>query len=428
MRARLSILAGVLAAACAPTLSGGPCSLEQQDCPANQTCAPLADGGGACVVSTGTGATTSGTTGASSSGTPSSTSSGATSTGTSGGPPVFSGIVQLNGGAVPVRDAWVYGFQGIPYLTDAGGLGGYAFVATADAAGAFSFSGPATDGSYGFVAQYDLDGDGLMSQLGGDADGTAVITSAGAPGALGLALDVETATCFSVTVQFAYDGGAETYLAGVGAEIPDISNDVPFTHAREMSTAEANYDAGGAPFPAGATPPGALKLTPSNAPAGAGNPIANAWIFTAISDGGQPLSDTGAFTFTLSDQGVRTPSQYPYGTCVVGYAPPPGLPTNVSSGADGSGGKILRWIDPGGTRSAAFLGDVVTVFEAGTIVYTTPAGSFDTSPLDLTVSRLQGHCLTVAIPCTAEIVGYFQVSDPNARSEAIEGGGVFQPL
>ena len=295
---------------------------------------PSMDGGGYCAyssgtVSTTTSSTTSGSTsssGATSTSSSGSSSSATTSTSSSGGttsgntPVVFEGRVQLNGGAVPTRDAWVYGFQGIPFLNGTS-IGGYAFIATADAGGTFAISSTVTDGGYAFAAQYDLDGDGLSSLLAGDALNTNPVFTA-APN-LGLLLDIETSTCFSVTAQVQLDGGVHTYLAAVGAQVFDTVNGKLFMSGGDLTTAQVSFDAGsGVTFNGG---PGTQQLTFETS-TGA-NPYT--WVYSVPTGGTQPLPDTGAFVFTLSDLLVtsRTPST-PAAAASSGMPlPPPSLAT-----------------------------------------------------------------------------------------------------
>src|ERR1700722_16177193 len=90
-------------AACPPTLSGEPCDLSLDDCPAGQVCTSTSAGP---VCKSGTALADGGQDGGLN-------GDGGADGGGNGGT-TFAGIVTLNGGAVPIKESWVYQFGGPP--------------------------------------------------------------------------------------------------------------------------------------------------------------------------------------------------------------------------------------------------------------------------------------------------------------------------
>ena len=436
MRRQILLLSAALAVgACPPQLTGAPCDLtgaNSNDCPTGQACVAASDGGGVCVSGatfgdsgvpdSGTGPADAGRDAGMDAGTDAGMDGGEiVDAGPDGGGAVFAGNVVLNGGAAPVDNAWVYGFEGPPNITDAG-VTNQAFFATADAGGTWAVGGPVTENGYYFAAQYDITGTGNSQQINpGDFVGVSALTGISQPNALDLTIDVETSTCQSYTAEIEVDGGPPelTVLLGLSAQVYNIQTDSPFTAAIDLSIRAADFDAGGATVPGG--PPSTFALVPSN----------GSWVYTPPT-GGVAVSNQGAFTFRFGDTGVHTPPQYPNGTCLIGYNEPPGFPAGVSVSASGFGNKAT-WSDANVTlmSNVVFAGDVVSITDAsGNVVYSTPSGSYDTSPLTFGTSSFAGSSGCGVFSgkyCYIEVVSFYE-DILDARRIAAEGGAVFFPF
>jgi len=194
--------------------------------------------------------------------------------------------------------------------------------------------------------------------------------------------------------------------------------------------ATATFDAG-SPLPADFVPLGTVNLQPTvgSVP---DSPISNSWIYTPDS-GAAPISDEGAFFFSLNDA-LNPPSQYPAGYCVVTYAPPPGFPSNLSLndggavwGGLGSGPKnqtVVSWQDSQGVLPDGFslLGDFISLNDPNGVELYNP-GHTVTSPFPIDDNTVPvGACDSMTkSKCTLRVTSLYQ-DGRREHSTAYEGG------
>ena len=118
---------------------------------------------------------------------------------------VRAGHCTLNGEAIPPNATQVYGYASGTPLTDAGNYLAANLTQLAGSSGDFSFSGsvpPATGNGYRFVAVYDSNGRGNdfdTAHAGVFAQESAALLAPGTDAGLGMHLDVQTSTCFTIT-------------------------------------------------------------------------------------------------------------------------------------------------------------------------------------------------------------------------------------
>ena len=147
--------------------------------------------------------------------------------------------------------------------------------------------------------------------------------------------------------------------------------------------------------------------------------------------GATPVSDDGAFFFTLNDA-LNPDPQYPGGSCTVSYAPPPGFPSGLQVNDGGTGwvggfgakNDTVSWEDSQVTLPGGFslAGDFVTINDAsGSVLYS--SNTAVPSPLTLpsnTVSSLACPYGTSS-KCTLRVTSLYQDAR-REHSTAYEGG------
>ncbi len=209
------IVLGMLAASlsgCPPQLTGEKCDGDCT-CPSSQTCVMQTTNGDDFAFECQDGVNTcdAGV----------SRDAGSDGGGQDGGEIQFAGTVTLNGGAIPPNATQVYGYASGTPLTDAGNYLAADLTQLAGSSGDFSFSGsvpPATGNGYRFVAVYDSNGRGNdfdTAHAGVFAQESAALLAPGTDAGLGMHLDVQTSTCFTITSTLQQVDVTPLFAAGI---------------------------------------------------------------------------------------------------------------------------------------------------------------------------------------------------------------------